>query len=101
MILFKKSYDLMHHIAKERAKDRKIGFVPTMGALQNGHASLIEASKKHADLTVCSIFVNPTQFNDPKDFQKYPITIEKDICLLEKIGNDILFLPSVDEIYPN
>jgi pantoate--beta-alanine ligase len=72
-----------------------------MGALHQGHLSLIEMSKLQCDITVCSIFVNPTQFNDSKDFEKYPITIEHDIRLLEKVKCDILFLPSANEIYPN
>ncbi len=65
-----------------------------------GHISLITESKEHNELTVCSIFVNPAQFNDPKDYEKYPITLEADILLLEQSGCDILFLPSVKEIYP-
>jgi pantoate--beta-alanine ligase len=72
-----------------------------MGALHEGHISLIAISKQATALTVCSVFVNPTQFNDPKDFQKYPITLEKDIPLLEKAGVDILFLPEVAELYPD
>jgi pantoate--beta-alanine ligase len=72
-----------------------------MGALHEGHLSLIEGAKKENAIVVCSIFVNPTQFNDPKDFEKYPITIEADIELLEKAGVHVLFLPSVTEIYPN
>jgi pantoate--beta-alanine ligase len=71
-----------------------------MGALHEGHLSLIKASKEKTDITVCSIFVNPTQFNDPSDFEKYPKTIENDILLLERNKTDILFLPSVEEIYP-
>lgn len=71
-----------------------------MGALHQGHISLIQQSKKEADITVSSIFVNPAQFNDPKDFEKYPITLDKDIYLLEKAGCDVLFLPSVAEMYP-
>ena len=84
----------------QRKQGKKYGFVPTMGALHAGHISLINDSKKASDLTVCSIFVNPTQFNDPKDFEKYPITIEKDIAMLEAAGCDILFLPEVAEMYP-
>ncbi len=78
-----------------------VGFVPTMGALHQGHISLIRKSKSNADITVCSIFVNQTQFNDKADFEKYPKTIEQDIFLLENSGCDILFLPSVNEIYSN
>ncbi len=100
MILFKKAADLQDHIAKQRAKGISVGFAPTMGALHAGHISLIETVKEHDGLTVCSIFVNPTQFNDPKDFEKYPVTIENDINMLEKAGCDILFIPTVAEMYP-
>lgn len=71
-----------------------------MGALHEGHESLVRAAKKSADLTVCSIFVNPTQFNDPTDFKNYPVTIGNDILKLENNNCDILFLPSVHEMYP-
>jgi pantoate--beta-alanine ligase len=71
-----------------------------MGALHEGHLTLLVSAKKASDVTVCSIFVNPTQFNDPKDFEKYPVTIEKDIELLIQNGCDILFLPTVKEMYP-
>ncbi|MBS1935214.1 MAG: pantoate--beta-alanine ligase [Bacteroidetes bacterium] len=101
MIVFKKASDLKKHLEAIGKKHNKIGFAPTMGALHQGHLSLLAESKKATGITVCSIFVNPTQFNDPRDFQKYPITIEKDIYLLEKNDVDILFLPSVPEIYPN
>src|SRR6201992_1654389 len=101
MIVFKKAGDLASWLDKQRSEGRSIGFVPTMGALHEGHISLIAISKKTADLTVCSIFVNPTQFNDPKDFQKYPITIEKDLAMLEKAGTDVLFLPDVTTLYPD
>jgi len=101
MIVLKKTDDLARWLEKQRMTGNTIGFVPTMGALHAGHISLIDISKKTAKTTVCSIFVNPTQFNDPKDFQKYPITIEKDILLLEKAGTDVLFLPEVTDIYPN
>lgn len=100
MILLKEAAALHEHLQKERAAGKKIGFVPTMGALHAGHISLIRKSKSEADLTVCSIFVNPTQFNNPADFEKYPITIEKDLELLLMESCDVLFLPSVAEIYP-
>lgn len=81
--------------------NKRIGFVPTMGALHEGHLSLINASKSKTDISVCSIFVNPTQFNDKKDFDKYPIQIDKDLEMLLSAGCDVVFVPSVDEIYPN
>ena len=99
MILFKTTIPLQKELEKLRNQNLKIGFVPTMGALHNGHISLIQECKKHCDITVCSIFVNPTQFNDKKDFEKYPSTIENDIYLLETNKADILFLPSVNEVY--
>ena len=101
MILFKKKTDLHNWLDARQKKDYKINFVPTMGALHAGHISLIELSKQPDAISVCSIFVNPTQFNDRKDFEKYPNTLENDIYLLEKSGCDILFLPSVKEIYPD
>ncbi|TMI62478.1 MAG: pantoate--beta-alanine ligase [Bacteroidetes bacterium] len=100
MILFKNSNQLAQYLEGQRSKGFKTGFCPTMGALHAGHISLIKSSKKENDTTISSIFVNPAQFNDPKDFEKYPITIEKDIDMLEEAGCDILFIPSVDEIYP-
>lgn len=100
MILFKKAIDLRNHLDKQCKQGKKYGFVPTMGALHAGHISLINNSKNVNELTVCSIFVNPTQFNDPKDYEKYPVTLEKDIALLEAADCDILFLPSVKEMYP-
>jgi pantoate--beta-alanine ligase len=101
MILLKKITDLQSYLAVAKQKGAKIGFVPTMGALHQGHVSLIDRSQKDNQATVCSIFVNPRQFNDPKDFEKYPVTIEKDIYTLESTGCDVLFLPSIEEIYPN
>ncbi len=101
MILFKKATDLRKWVDAQRKKDDLIGFVPTMGALHEGHISLVDASKKKNDITISSIFVNPTQFNDPKDFKKYPVTLEKDIYLLENTGCDVLFLPTVKEMYPD
>jgi len=100
MIIFKRPGDLAGWLKKETGSGKSIGFVPTLGALHAGHISLITISKKETDITVCSIFVNPTQFNDPKDFQKYPVTLEKDLTLLEAAGTDILFLPGVPEVYP-
>lgn len=79
---------------------KRLGFVPTMGALHEGHLSLLRAAKRRSLVTICSIFVNPTQFNDPKDFEKYPITTEQDLAKLRAMGCDLVFLPSVKEIYP-
>jgi pantoate--beta-alanine ligase len=101
MILFKTAEGIEQKLRALKNEKRSIGFVPTMGALHNGHISLIALSKKQNDITVCSIFVNPVQFNDVADFNKYPVTVEKDILLLEENKTDILFLPSVDEIYPS
>ncbi|BAV05219.1 pantothenate synthetase [Filimonas lacunae] len=101
MILFKQISQLQQALAAARNENKSIGFVPTMGALHQGHLSLIAQSKRENDITVCSIFVNPTQFNDPKDFEKYPITTAQDIQLSEQAGLDILFMPTVDEMYPN
>lgn len=100
MIILKKVADIKLFISNTKEKGMATGFVPTMGALHAGHISLITKAKTETDQVVCSIFVNPTQFNDPKDFEKYPVTIEQDIYQLEKAGCDILFLPGVDEMYP-
>lgn len=101
MYLFKRKDDLERHLSTARKEGKRIGFVPTMGALHQGHLSLIAAAKANTGLVVCSIFVNPTQFNDPADFEKYPITIDQDILQLTASGTDVLFLPSVEEMYPN
>lgn len=100
MILFKQAIRLQPVVQRVREQGGTIGFVPTMGALHAGHLSLVEAAKKKNSLVICSIFVNPTQFNDPSDFDKYPITLEKDIEELVSAGTDMVFLPSVSEIYP-
>ena len=100
MIIFKMANDLADYLQKQKTAKRIIGFIPTMGALHNGHISLIGSSKKENDITVCSIFINPTQFSNPTDFEKYPVTIEDDIDKLEKSNCDILFFPSVEEMYP-
>jgi pantoate--beta-alanine ligase len=101
MILFKKAADLRKWLDHQSTKGRSAGFVPTMGALHEGHISLINASRERNPVTVCSIFVNPTQFNDPNDFKKYPVTIETDIAMLEAAGCDVLFLPSLEQVYPD
>src|SRR5271170_8185147 len=100
MILFKKSEDLRKWLSDQKNKGGKTGFVPTMGALHKGHINLIEACRSQTDLSICSIFVNPAQFNDRNDFEKYPVSLEKDIEMLEKAGTDLVFIPSEKEIYP-
>jgi pantoate--beta-alanine ligase len=79
---------------------RTIGFVPTMGALHRGHASLVERCRRENQIVVVSIFVNPAQFNDPKDLERYPRTLSSDLELLERLGADDVFAPSAAEIYP-
>ena len=101
MILFKSTADIRFFLDEMRKRGNSIGYVPTMGALHKGHISLIVNSKKVNQITVSSIFVNPTQFNNPKDFEKYPVTLQSDIDLLEQNGCDVLFLPTVPEMYPN
>jgi pantoate--beta-alanine ligase len=100
MIISKHIADITSIIENERNSGRKIGFVPTMGALHDGHISLISKSVHETDFTVSSIFVNPAQFNNKADLDKYPVTTGKDIEMLEAAGCDLLFLPSADEIYP-
>lgn len=91
---------LQRNIAELKARGKKVGFVPTMGALHAGHISLVTQAQAENDIVVVSIFVNPTQFNDPKDLEKYPRPISSDKKLLQQHKLDILFLPSVQEIYP-
>src|SRR5688500_17346656 len=101
MILFKKADLLSSHLAQLTGEGARIGFIPTMGALHDGHIQLIRQSQHYDNITVCSIFVNPTQFNNSTDFNKYPKTLDSDISKLESAATDILFVPDVNEIYPD
>jgi len=100
MYIFKTVQDLQHYISRQKKQAKRIGFVPTMGALHRGHLNLVQRAFEDCDLVVCSIFVNPTQFGDPEDLTKYPRPIENDIQKLEQLGCSVLFLPAVSEIYP-
>ena len=100
MLIFKSALRLQNHLAKLKDFDNKIGFIPTMGALHQGHISLIQKSISENDYSVVSIFVNPTQFNNKRDLVSYPNDIENDIKILDKISNNlILFNPDLDQIY--
>ena len=101
MKVLKSKKTLIDYVERQREMGKKIGFAPTMGALHEGHLSLYKAAKKENDEVISSIFVNPTQFNNPDDFQKYPKTLEKDIELLEKAGVDAVYVPNVEEMYPD
>ncbi len=92
--------DLRRELAVLRTEGKKIGLVPTMGALHDGHASLVRRSVAENGATVVSVFLNPTQFNDKTDLEKYPRTLDADCALLEACGADVAFAPSVDEMYP-
>jgi len=83
-----------------RIRERSVGFVPTMGALHRGHMSLVERCRRENEITVASIFVNPTQFNDPTDLAKYPATLERDLELLRAAGVDDVLMPTAQEMYP-
>ena len=100
MQIFRKKNALIHCLSFTKLKKERIGFVPTMGALHKGHISLVDISKKQNHITVVSIFVNPTQFDNPDDLKKYPNTIEKDLSLLEKSNCDVVYIPTVDDLYP-
>lgn len=100
--IFSKTKELRDFLSQKRQEDKTIGFVATMGALHYGHMELIRQSREENSITVCSIFVNPTQFNNPKDLEKYPRFIEKDIQMLVKNHCEVLFNPQVKEMYlPN
>ncbi|KAF2518864.1 pantoate--beta-alanine ligase [Flavobacterium salilacus subsp. salilacus] len=100
MLIFNNKADLRSLLSRYISKGSSIGFVPTMGALHRGHLSLLEQSVKDNDITVISIFVNPTQFNNPEDLKKYPRTLEVDVAQIETVSRDIIvFAPSVDEMY--
>jgi pantoate--beta-alanine ligase len=101
MLIFTKIAELQKHLAHIRQQNKSIGFVPTMGALHQGHVSLIQYAQKACDYTVCSIFVNPTQFNDKSDLEKYPRMPEKDTAILKAAFCDVLFMPLVSEMYPD
>lgn len=100
MKIVSKIQDLKGYLAQERLNNRRIGFVPTMGALHAGHLSLVKRCVDENDICVVSVFVNPTQFNDKKDLETYPRTLEKDCELLQTAGCDYVFAPSVEEMYP-
>jgi pantoate--beta-alanine ligase len=102
MKIFQTVLDIQKYLLEiKQLGNKTVGFVPTMGALHAGHLSLINSSKAKTDITVCSIFVNPTQFNDKKDYDKYPIQIDKDLEMLLEAKCDVVFVPTVEEIYPN
>ena len=101
MKLFSHILTVREYLNKERSTGKSVGFVPTMGALHKGHLSLIIRSTRENDLTACSVFVNPIQFNNKKDLENYPRTRENDLEMLEKTGCDVVFIPTDEEIYPN
>ena len=100
MKVFNFIVDIQRFVKEKHSSGLKVGFVPTMGALHEGHISLISRAKKENDIVVCSVFVNPIQFNNPADLEKYPRTPEKDIEKLEQAGCDAVLMPSVEEMYP-
>ncbi len=100
MLLVQTKRELGDFLSSQRAQGKSVGLVPTMGALHDGHASLVKRSVVENDVTVVSVFLNPTQFNDPTDLEKYPRTLEADCLLLEQCGATAVFAPSVQEVYP-
>jgi len=100
MIVIKTVAELEQYISLAKSKGKSVGFVPTMGALHQGHVSLVERSTKENDLTVVSIFVNPTQFNNSKDLDTYPRILDQDLETLNEVKPDFVFVPSVHEVYP-
>lgn len=100
MIVLHAVTEINKEISHLKSEGKSIGFVPTMGALHQGHLSLADECKKQNDICVVSIFVNPTQFNNKEDLEKYPRNVAKDTELLAKAGADIVFVPTVEEIYP-
>ena len=101
MKVFNRIVDLQNELFDVRREGKKmVGFVPTMGALHEGHASLIKKSVEDNDITVVSVFLNPTQFNDKGDLERYPRTLDADCALVESCGGDIVFAPTVEEMYP-
>lgn len=100
MEILRNRHSLSDYIAKIKSQGKKIGFAPTMGALHDGHMSLYKTARKDNDIVISSVFVNPTQFNNPDDLKKYPRTEEKDIEMLEKAGVDAVYIPQVEDIYP-
>lgn len=100
MIVYRTKKDLTRHLDAIRGSDKSIGLVPTMGALHRGHASLVEMAVEQNDVVVVTIFVNPSQFNDPADLEMYPRTLNEDLQLLQSIKADVVFVPSLEEMYP-
>jgi len=100
MIVYRTKKDLAQHLDALRNADKSIGLVPTMGALHQGHTSLVVKAASENDAVVVSIFLNPTQFNDPADLEKYPSTLDQDLELLQSMNVDLVFIPSVSEMYP-
>lgn len=100
MIVYRTKTDLTGHLLTLQNEGKTIGLVPTMGALHQGHMSLVERARSENDFVVVTIFVNPTQFNDPSDLDQYPRTLDQDLELLQQLAADLVFVPSVKEMYP-